>query len=204
MNKYIQLAHLYTKPRKDFGKHCKFSAVPAIILESIPITDIYKDQYVMRNPSISCFDTAPHMSEHDANTERLVTKNSSMRHLEGGWPKDVDFTEQSDVSRFRKKAEKDDDYKGAVKALGPIIARCLKQNNTIDIYEVQTNLLLKVLTFSPRIISRAIMLIIPVNRQVRKAWRFFVIPMKSSAQRHPSTGTLIPQLLLKLQFLIPS
>lgn len=59
-----------------------------------------------------------------------------MRHLEGGWPKDVDFTEQSDVSRFRKKAEKDDDYRGAVKSLGPIIARCLKQNNTIDIYEV--------------------------------------------------------------------
>jgi hypothetical protein len=34
-----------------------------------------------------------------------------MRHVEGGWPKDVDFTEQSDVNRFRKKAEKDDDYK---------------------------------------------------------------------------------------------
>lgn len=60
-----------------------------------------------------------------------------MRHVEGGWPKDVDFTEQSDVSRFRKKAEKDDEYKGAVKLLGPIIARCMKQNNTIDIYEVK-------------------------------------------------------------------
>jgi dynein intermediate chain 2, axonemal len=58
-----------------------------------------------------------------------------MRHVEGGWPKDVDFTEQSDVSRFRKKAEKDEDYKGAVKALGPIVARCMKQVNTIDIYE---------------------------------------------------------------------
>lgn len=77
-------------------------------------------------------------SEHEANTERLVTKSSSMRHVEGGWPKDVDFTEQSDVSRFRKKAEKDEDYKGAVKALGPIVARCMKQVNTIDIYEVQT------------------------------------------------------------------
>lgn len=59
-----------------------------------------------------------------------------MRHVEGGWPKDVDFTEQSDVSRFRKKAEKDDEYKGAVKVLGPIVARCMKQINTIDIYEV--------------------------------------------------------------------
>lgn len=59
-----------------------------------------------------------------------------MRHVEGGWPKDVDATEQSDVSRFRKKAEKDEDYKGAVKALGPIIARCMRQINTIDIYQV--------------------------------------------------------------------
>ena len=74
-------------------------------------------------------------SEHEANTERLVTKSSSMRHVEGGWPKDVDATEQSDVSRFRKKAEKDDEYKGAVKALGPIIARCMRQINTIDIYQ---------------------------------------------------------------------
>ncbi len=59
-----------------------------------------------------------------------------MRHVEGGWPKDVDFTEQSDVSRFRKKAEKDEEYKASVKILGPLIARCMKQNNTIDIYEV--------------------------------------------------------------------
>jgi len=58
-----------------------------------------------------------------------------MRHSEGGWPKDVDFTEQSDMNRFRKKAEKDDDYRGAVKALGPVVARCMRQNNTIDIYE---------------------------------------------------------------------
>ena len=82
------------------------------------------------------FSEKPYRSEHEANTERLVTKSSSMRHVEGGWPKDVDFTEQSDVSRFRKKAEKDEDYKGAVKALGPIVARCMRQVNTIDIYEV--------------------------------------------------------------------
>lgn len=40
------------------------------------------------------------------------------------------------MNRFRKKAEKDEDYKIAIKSLGPIIGRCMKQNNTIDIYEV--------------------------------------------------------------------
>ena len=155
----MEVAHLYTKQRKDFGKHCKFLSPAASIIEAIPVTVSYQDNYVVRNPSASFFDTAPHMyvitlltfyyfyqyfvslwvlyrSEHEANTDRLITKNSSMRHVEGGWPKDVDFTEQSDVSRFRKKAEKDEDYKGSVKVLAPVIARCLKQNNTINIYEV--------------------------------------------------------------------
>ena len=95
----------------------------------------YEKTYVERNPSITSVDTSPHMSEHEANTERLVVKTAQARHYEGGWPKDVDYTEPKDVSRFRKKAEKDDDYKAAVKALGPVISRCMKQNNTIDIYE---------------------------------------------------------------------
>lgn len=77
----------------------------------------------------------PQMSETDVNTDSIVMKNTSMRHTEGGWPKDVDFTEQSDVTRFRKKAEKDESYHNAIKNLGPIVERCMKQNNTVDIYE---------------------------------------------------------------------
>ena len=65
----------------------------------------------------------------------LFRSASSIRHAEGGWPKDVDPTEPADVQRYRKKAEKDDDYKANMKALGPIISRCMRQNNTIDIYE---------------------------------------------------------------------
>ena len=75
------------------------------------------------------------MSETEVNTDRVVTTSTSMRHTEGGWPKDVDVTEQSDVTRFRKKAEKDESYQNAIKTLGPIVERCMKQNNTVDIYE---------------------------------------------------------------------
>ena len=75
------------------------------------------------------------MSESECNTERLVVKSTSMRHMEGGWPKDVDPSEMSDMQRFRKKAEKDEEYKTAMKTLGPMIGRCMKQNNTINIYE---------------------------------------------------------------------
>jgi len=57
----MELVHIYVKLRKEFGKHPHFSAVTADVLEAIPQAEQYKDNYVMRNPSITCFDTAPTM-----------------------------------------------------------------------------------------------------------------------------------------------
>jgi len=131
----MEVAHLYTKPRSEFGKFCDFKDTEPRIIGGIPPTDDFSEDYVKRNPSTVELDTQPRMSEHEVNTERIVLKSSMMKHTEGGWPKDVDPTEQSDVQRFRKRIEKDDQYKGSVKGLGPVIERCLKQNRTIDIYE---------------------------------------------------------------------
>ncbi|CAM9816421.1 unnamed protein product [Heterosigma akashiwo] len=130
-----EVAYEYLKVRTEFGKHCQFKDVGATLLECVAGKNDMDDQFVQKNPTITNLDTSPHMSEHIANTERSVTASSSMRHEEGGWPKDVDPSEQSDVSRFRKKAEKDEEYKNAIKDLGPVIGQCLRQNNTIDIYE---------------------------------------------------------------------
>jgi|Transcript_18619 dynein intermediate chain 2 len=131
----MEVAYLYTKVRSEFGKQTNFSDQDTRILHTIPQTDEFEDDYVPRNPVCTTVDTCPTYSEHETNTDRLVTKASSIRHAEGGWPKDVDPTEPADVQRYRKKAEKDDDYKANMKALGPIISRCMRQNNTIDIYE---------------------------------------------------------------------
>lgn len=75
------------------------------------------------------------MSEAYVTTENVAIKNSSIFHTEGGWPKDVDILEQTDLARFRKKAEKDESYLSAMRSLAPIVERCMKQNNTIDVYE---------------------------------------------------------------------
>lgn len=131
----MEIAFSYTKQRKEFGKHCKFTDGPTEVLESILPTDAYDDNYIQRNPVVTAVDTTPHYSQTEVNTERVVTKSTSMTHTEGGWPKDVDFTEQSDVKRFRKKVEKDEDYQFAMKTLVPKVERCMKQNNTVNVYE---------------------------------------------------------------------
>ena len=47
----------------------------------------------------------------------------------------MDATEQSDVKRYRKKVEKDEDFQYAMKNLVPMAERCMRQNNTVKIYE---------------------------------------------------------------------
>lgn len=131
----MEVAYEYTKARREFGKQVHFQDGETTLLESILPTDAHDDLYVQRNPTITGVDTTPHYSETEVNTERVVMKNTSMQHTEGGWPKDVDFTEQSDVKRFRKKVEKDEDYQYAMKTLVPRVQRCMKQNNTVNIYE---------------------------------------------------------------------
>jgi dynein intermediate chain 2 len=131
----MEVAYEYTKRRAEFGRPCNFSNGETQILESILPTDAYDDYYIQRNPTSTLVDTTPNYSETEVNTERVVMKSTSMQHIEGGWPKDVDFTEQSDVKRFRKKVEKDEDYQYAMKTLIPRVQRCMKQNNTVNIYE---------------------------------------------------------------------
>lgn len=132
-----------SRPLRRFARshaaaaHHRTAANPLLFLLLLPRerSEEFKDEYVKRNPSTLELDTQPKMSEHEVNTERIVLKHSSMKHTEGGWPKDVDPTEQSDVQRFRKKIEKDETFKESVVSLKPIVERCLKQNRTIDIYE---------------------------------------------------------------------
>ena len=60
-----------------------------------------------------------------------------MNHLEGGWPKDIDYTEKEQTARYRKKVEKDEEYLRQIKALSDEVEGSLMQNNAIDIYEVR-------------------------------------------------------------------
>lgn len=131
----MEVAYFYSKPRSEFGKQCNFAEGETQVLESILPTDEYDEQYETQNPTVSVVNTTPYMSETDVNTDSIVTKNTSMVHTEGGWPKDVDVTEQSDVTRFRKKAEKDESYLSAMRTLATVTERCMKQNNTVDVYE---------------------------------------------------------------------
>lgn len=74
-----QVAYLYTKVRSEFGKHCSFKDVPAFLLETVPCSTEYDDNYVARNPSVAELDTSPHMSGKSATTYRMPDTLASLK-----------------------------------------------------------------------------------------------------------------------------
>lgn len=58
--------------------------------------------------------------ELQINTERFETGSRGINHTEGGWPKDVNPAEVEQVTRYRKKVEKDEMYINTIQQLGTV------------------------------------------------------------------------------------
>jgi dynein intermediate chain 2 len=131
----MEVAHQYARKRAVFGQHVVLEDVPAAALESLPDAPDIAEEYVPKNPVFTTLDTCLPQAEHEANTDLVIYKNQGMRHFEGGWPENVDSTEADQVDRFLKKTNKDPKFKATIASLGRNIEQCVKQNNTMDIYE---------------------------------------------------------------------
>lgn len=87
----------YQKKRKDFGRHAQFEDTETKIVGSVIPSPDTLNNYVQRNPNKIILDNIPQMTEHRVNTERVATQNQGMKHVVGGWPKEYDYTEATDV-----------------------------------------------------------------------------------------------------------
>lgn len=131
----METQYVYTKPRSEFGRQCIFTDRPAEIVLDISPNSNELQNYIERSPCEMASQCVKEMSEHEVNTERSEYAVQGINHVEGGWPKDVNFAEPEQVARFRKKVEKEESYVAQVLELGNKMESFIKQNNAIDIYE---------------------------------------------------------------------
>ncbi|CAL8309424.1 unnamed protein product [Boreogadus saida] len=131
----MEIVHVYTKKRSDFGRPCNFSDRPAELRVDICPDPSLGEPFLDRDPCDVHQQCSQDMSEHEVNTERYESVSCGINHVEGGWPKDIHPHEMEQTIRFRKKVEKEEHYCNAVLQLGSIMEHCINQNNAIDIYE---------------------------------------------------------------------
>ena len=77
------------------------------------------------------------LSHHTVNTERIPTAGKGMYHKEGGWPSEIDATEEDQQQKYFKKMYKDTTlgFSSATKKMTSDSTRCIMQNNQIDLFE---------------------------------------------------------------------
>jgi len=131
----MEIVYVYTKKRAEFGRQCNFSDRPAELHVDVPSDLSFTKEFIERDPCDNAIQNVQEMSEHEVNTERCDYANKGVKHVEGGWPKDINSEEVDQTIRFRKKIEKEEGYQQSIVNLGSLMEHCIKQNNAIDIYE---------------------------------------------------------------------
>lgn len=112
-----KIQYVYTKARRKFGRPCKFQDLKAQVLVSIDADPSLLEDYIAKNPVDRGVQFAPVMSMHEINTLYHSMTNRGVNHFSGGWPKEIDATDDEQTFRYTKKLRKDEGYASAVMSL---------------------------------------------------------------------------------------
>ncbi|XP_025198172.1 dynein intermediate chain 3, ciliary-like [Melanaphis sacchari] len=127
--------YTYEKKRSEYGRQYRFHNIgPTILMNMLPDHNLEKD-WIQRNPVDKSTNETSKWSEHEANTIRIEYVNRGISHKEGGWPIDVHLDDPEQVSRYRRKTEKDKLYLESVKTTAVLTEHFIRQNNAIDIFQ---------------------------------------------------------------------
>ena len=95
----MEITTVYQKERHEFGRHCgAFGETSVTIIDEFPPEKELMQEHIERSPTILDIQATADMSEIYINTETVTYKAQGMLHLEGGWPKDVDYTEKDQTT----------------------------------------------------------------------------------------------------------
>ncbi|XP_027891450.1 dynein intermediate chain 3, ciliary [Xiphophorus couchianus] len=131
----MEITYVYTKFRREFGRPGLFSDRAETVMVDIQPNPNLISNFVVKTPRDQATQACVDMCEHPVNTERFESNNSGVNHMEGAWPKDINPRDLEQTVRFKKKIEKEENYVNSLVHLGYVMDHCIRQNNTIDIYQ---------------------------------------------------------------------
>lgn len=131
----MQTTFVHTKLRKDFGREPLFSSRHEIQCSIPADREHFKQNYVLENPTSKSTQLSQQFAVSEVCTERTAYSHRGMLHAEGGWPKDVNYLDEEQPGRYKRKIEKDDSYIQQVGSVTEAIEGIILQNNSVNINE---------------------------------------------------------------------
>ena len=88
----------------------------------------------MKNPQDKSADNTREQNENSCQTRIIAASDVGVHHTEGGWPKEINLNELSQVNRFRTKIEKEELFTDQVYELARAAESQVMQNIAVNIY----------------------------------------------------------------------
>ncbi|XP_033171763.1 dynein intermediate chain 3, ciliary [Drosophila mauritiana] len=125
---------IYSRERRRFGRQCRFQDRNELMVSVHP-SGRQRLKYIMANPSDQATQLSRQMALTTMETENVTLDQHGMYHYEGGWPKEVNFNDEEQTQRHRKKVERDDSWGEQVLTMIRTTMSVAEQNNTLNIYQ---------------------------------------------------------------------
>ena len=120
---------VYKKKRQEFGVKPEFTTQ---IHEIVTI----EEKGLLPPTCVSIgVDATRKFNIQSVNTTKVDYSHKQVLHVEGGWPKEVDYTDNEQTSRYRKKIEKDEHFIKSVVQLGKLVEEKIMLSNAMNIFE---------------------------------------------------------------------
>lgn len=131
----MQTTYVHTKLRKEYGREPLFSSRHEIQCSIPADRDYFKQNYVLENPTSKTTQLSQQIAVSEVCTERTEYSHRGILHAEGGWPKDVNYLDEEQPVRYKRRIEKDDAYIQQVGNVTQAMEGIILQNNSVNIYE---------------------------------------------------------------------
>lgn len=125
---------IYSRERRRFGRQCRFQDRNELMVSVHP-SGRQRLKYIMANPSEKSTQLSRQMALTIMETENVTLDQHGMYHYEGGWPKEVNFNDEEQTQRHRKKVEREDSWGEQVLSMIRTTMSVAEQNNTLNIYQ---------------------------------------------------------------------
>ena len=131
-----KLKSVFMKPKCHLNRAKVFEDNETKVGVDIPPDIRLGRKYLIKRPFHKDVGQHTSYSHSNCNTDEKEMICTSMKHTEGGWPKDVKTESMEHKSKFIRKTLKEDMFLYTMVKLSMVMEKTLKQNNTIDLAEI--------------------------------------------------------------------
>lgn len=126
--------YTFTRRRSEFGRQCIFGDASFTLCELDP-DEALKRRFQRAKTVQLPIQNIPQMAQDEVATDNAIMDNFGVYHQEGGWPNEIDISNEKEKLKYREMSEQAEYYSAQLEPLCVKMEHKISQNNAVNLFE---------------------------------------------------------------------